>query len=466
MRLIFLKFFRIFLEPGRLDPPLCLIMLCRLPIVFILLSCCAVAKATDDSRSFFEISSDSGCLVEGNILTVILSVAKNTLWKSLDDSFQPGLCYEPSRNVRLWICSQTWSQQFLTYIKLPEFLNITCSDMQQDPLDALFSLSRPRPCSTILLWLWKWPAATWHLGLRPSAYRRTWIHGGSVVKYEPATCLPRIWGNIPGCCDAGAIANCCSQMDSGPWNFDCRMLGLEMMFVGRLSRMPGILRNRSCVLTRLALMRSFWGRRPCVDISLWIGAIYSPTCLSRSRLECHSLELLWLYDSFDIIWPYEAIRSIKLRKASLSNMSQQHVLFFVALSWIECTKRTAGDQCPQRLRETLHGGKLVQPQWLALMSWIYKNIHIHTYIKITWVWDILRLQSSNILSSIAVGQMDGEPAFAVRISLQSIGPSLPKGTVLDSVRCSARHGDIHLVKNVNPGWISPDWLYKGAPTWC
>lgn len=101
MRLIFLKKIRIFLEPGRLDPPLCLIMLCRLPIVFILLSCCAVAKATDDSRSFFEISSDSGCLVEGNILTVILSVAKNTLWKSLDDSFQPGLCYEPSRNVRL-----------------------------------------------------------------------------------------------------------------------------------------------------------------------------------------------------------------------------------------------------------------------------------------------------------------------------------------------------------------------------
>ena len=79
----FLIFFRIFLEPGRLDPPLCLIMLCRLPIVFIFLSCCAVAKATDDSRSFFEISSDSGCLVEGNIL----SVAKNTLWISLDGFF-------------------------------------------------------------------------------------------------------------------------------------------------------------------------------------------------------------------------------------------------------------------------------------------------------------------------------------------------------------------------------------------
>ena len=50
---------------------------------FLVLLCCAVAKATDDSRSFFEISSDSGCLVEGNIL----SVAKNTLWISLDGFF-------------------------------------------------------------------------------------------------------------------------------------------------------------------------------------------------------------------------------------------------------------------------------------------------------------------------------------------------------------------------------------------
>lgn len=283
--------------------------------------------------SLRSVVSDSGCLVEGNIL----SVAKSKLWISLDDSFQPGFCYEPSRNVRLWICSQTWSQQFLTYIKLPDFLNITCSDMQQDPLDALFSLSRPRPCSTILLWLWKWPAATWHLGLRPSAYRRTWIHGGSVVKYEPATCLPRIWGNIPGCCDAGAIANCCSQMDSGPWNFDCRMLGLEMMFVGRFSRMPGILRNRSCVLTRLALMRSFWGRRPCVDISLSVDwrNLLTHVLVAVSI----GMSLSGTYLTVWLIWHHLTIWSHLFYQAS-KGLSEQHepatclVFCSLVLNWV------------------------------------------------------------------------------------------------------------------------------------